>query len=571
MIRSTLANEMAAELPKILEMLKRSSLIFLTLMLGSFSLCSQNTVGLLSIDPGLTSDGYNLIYPHNQPNVYLIDACGELVHIWEDEMNFRPGNSAYILEDGNLLKTKRDAQVTDDAIWAGGGGEIVEIRTWDNDLIFSFYLNNDSLRLHHDIAPMSNGNFLAIAWELRTEEECLAAGRDTSTTIDNELWSEMIIEVDPSSGDIVWQWRAWDHLIQEFDDARENFGVVSEHPEKIDVNFDTQGGIADWLHVNSIDYNDELDQIMLSVPHFNEIWVIDHSTTTSQAAGPFGGLSNRGGDLMYRWGNPQAYGQGSEAEQKLFFQHDAHWVKDVPFLHPHYGKIAFFNNRVGPDFSEVGLINPTWDMYEWTYEGSSLLFGPSDFAITIQHPEPTEMYSTGLSSIQSLPNGNSLICNGRTGYSFELTPTNQVVWEYKTPLIGGAPATQGDILTINQNLTFRMDRYPLDHPAFDGQTLSSLGWIEQMPDSTFCSDIINSMAELNDYIMGTYPNPSDGQIALEWRAMGQVDIRLYDMSGRTLATYQANDGRAYLDLSFLSGGVYFIQVNDSKTQRLIIE
>ena len=45
-------------------------------------------------------------------------------------------------------------------------------------------------------------------------------------------------------------------------------------------------GIADWIHVNSVDYNPEFDQIILGVDGFIEIWVIEHQTTTEEAAGP---------------------------------------------------------------------------------------------------------------------------------------------------------------------------------------------------------------------------------------------------------------------------------------------
>ncbi|MCB0598325.1 MAG: hypothetical protein KDD28_29900, partial [Phaeodactylibacter sp.] len=52
---------------------------------------TPHTVGLLSYNPSKAYDGYNLIYPHNQPNVYLLDNCGEVVHVWEDEPQWRPG------------------------------------------------------------------------------------------------------------------------------------------------------------------------------------------------------------------------------------------------------------------------------------------------------------------------------------------------------------------------------------------------------------------------------------------------------------------------------------------------
>lgn len=550
----------------------RTILFSIIILIGSLSqTTAQNTVGLLSYDQTMSSDGYNLMFPHNQPTVYLLNACGEIVHTWEDEANFRPGNMAYILDSGNLLKAKRDAQITDDAIWAGGGGETIELRSWDNELLWTYTINNDSLRMHHDIAPMDNGHVLAIVWELYTDEELVLAGKDTTVTTENSLWPEMIVEIDPTTSEIVWEWHVMDHIVQDFDATRDNFGVISDNPKLVNINFEDGNFGPDWLHSNSITYNEELDQIMVSIPTFNEFWVIDHSTTTQEAAGHLGGLGGHGGDLMYRWGNPLAYDRGTVDDQMLFYQHDAHWVTDVPFLHPHYGKIAVFNNRVGADYSEATFLLAPWDMYEWEYTIGADAFGPDDFAITIQHPEPTSLYSTGLSSLQSLPNGNTLICSGRYGYSLELTPDNEIVWEYKTPIIAGAPATQGDEPTINQNLTFRMNRYELDHPAFIGQDLSPQGWIELNPDEDYCQELINSVPDFDEYIMGVYPNPTSGKLVIEWMSHEAVEVRVTNLTGQLVYSSKLKDSRAFLDLTGLSDGLYLLQVGDSKVERLVID
>ena len=80
------------------------------------------------------------------------------------------------------------------------------------------------------------------------------------------------------------------------------------------------------MHVNAVAYNAELDQIVLSSPHFNEIWIIDHGTTTEEAKGHTGGRWGKGGDILYRWGNPRAYRNGTKLDQRLFYQHNIQWI-----------------------------------------------------------------------------------------------------------------------------------------------------------------------------------------------------------------------------------------------------
>ncbi len=550
----------------------KKTILSLLLLLGLWPAIAQHTVGLLSYDPARAFDGYNLIYPHNQPNVYLLDNCGRIVHVWTDEPDVRPGNTAYLLPDGRLVKTKRPASVAGNPIWAGGGGATVEIRDWDNNLLWSFTQNDSLRRLHHDIEVMPNGHILMISWELKTADQALAAGRDTALLSQGKLWPDYILEVDPQTDSVVWEWHVWDHLIQDYDSTKANYGDVAAHPELVDLNWDTNDGKADWMHVNAIDYHPDNDQILISVPTFHEIWVIDHTTTTAEAASHSGGWGGRGGDLLYRWGNPAAYRRGTADDQKLFFQHDAHWNRDfLDASNPWYDKVALFNNRVGPDFSTINILTLPFDMYSWSYPMAGDVWGPSDFDLTLTHPDSSRMHSTGLSSVQVLPNGNFLVCVGRYGYSFEMTPQQEVVWEYVTPLAGGQPVSQGDTLTINQNLTFRITRYPADYPAFDGKDLSPKGYLELDPDTTFCDQVLPATELAMPSELKLYPNPADDVLVIEWLAPApRAEVAIYDLLGREMARFQASGGRKYLDIASWQPGLYFVQVNGRMAKKVVV-
>jgi hypothetical protein len=469
------------------------------------------------------------------------------------------------------VKTKRPNVVVNDRIWAGGGGATVEIRDWDNNLEWSFTLNNDTARLHHDIEVLPNGNVLMIAWELKTAEEAVAAGRDTALLQDGELWPDFILEVNPTLDSIVWEWHVWDHMIQDYDSTKANYGVVADHPELFNLNF-VRDGTANWMHSNAIAFNADLNQIVLSSPYLSEIYIIDHSTSPAQAAGHVGGLSGRGGDLMYRWGNPQAYNQGTDDDQLSFFQHDIHWLEQfVNPSHPQYGKLVLFNNEFAEgSYSRISIIRQPWDMYSWAYTLENGKWGPTDYDLNFGPSDTFKMYSSGLSSVQLLPNNNYLICVGRDGYSFELTPDQEVVWEYKTPLKGGNRASQGDSLAVNENLTFRIKRYPADYEAFDGRDLTPLYYLELNPDSTFCDMILpaGEVSQVDD--LKLYPNPVSTQLNISWKNRATADVRIFDINGRLVKMQNHSSGKTVMDVSDLMPGLYLVRVGDSTIQKLVV-
>jgi hypothetical protein len=170
---------------------------------------------------------------------------------------------------------------------------------------------------------------------------------------------------------------------------------------------------------------------------FSEIWVIDHSTTTAEAASHKGGRSGNGGDLLYRWGNPRAYRNGSKTEQQLFNQHNAHWI--APGLSGE-GHILIFNNgsgRPGGPYSSVDEIVPPVDPQGQYIRSRRGPYGPDKPVWTYTAPKKSDFYSFFISGAQRLPNGNTLICTGASGTVFEVTLEKEVVWKYINPVKGG--------------------------------------------------------------------------------------------------------------------------------------
>lgn len=409
-------------------------------------------------------EGYTLFTPLTSGTTYLIDNNGDVVHEWEGE--HYPGNSVYLLEDGRLLRTADPGLNGNETFNAGGAGGNVQIFDWEGNILWDFEYSSDEYLLHHDIEYLPNGNILMISWDYKSYDEAVQAGRNPRLLPDGELWSEKIIEVKPTGsnkGEIVWAWYLWDHLIQDHDSTKENYGDVSQHPELVDLNFiGADGPGADWAHINSIDYNEELDQILLSVHSFSEIWIIDHSTTTEEASEHSDGRYGKGGDILYRWGNPQTYGRGKEDDQQFYAQHDAEWIEEG---YPGENNIIVYNNGLnrleeGKDYSTVEEIKSPIDE-KGNYrleEGKS--YGPEKPVWLYKADPPEDLYSAYISGCQRLPNGNTLIISGFNGEIREVTKDKEVVWTYTSPY-----GKEQENEVMRKNSVFKAEKYSPDYPG----------------------------------------------------------------------------------------------------------
>lgn len=430
------------------------------------------TLGLTKNLVGSTGDGYVLFAPMGSKTTYLIDKCGKKVHSWVSA--YSPGLSVYLLPDGHLLRT---GILNDTFFVASGKGGIIEKMDWNGNVVWSYKLSNDSLCQHHDIHPMENGNILVIAWHGISATDAELKGRMKGSIGGPKLWSERILELKPkgtNQADVVWQWSLIDHIVQDASISKPDFNMISAHPELMNINFIPMSG-PDWIHMNSLDYNKQLDQIVVSCHNNSEIWVIDHSTNTSEAATHMGGKSGMGGDLMYRWGNPIAYNKGTKSNQKFFKQHNAQWI---PKGYKDEGGIMVFNNGLGrsPSYSSVEIIMPPVNSFG---DYNALLpYGPSDQKWIYKDSVPTTFYSAVISGATRLHNGNTLICSGNSGKFFEVNDKNKVVWQYINPVSSGdVILTDGE--TPTGNAVFRCIYYPESYAAFNNKTLVADNPIEK--------------------------------------------------------------------------------------------
>lgn len=530
--------------------------------------------GLMLREPG-TFDGYTLLAPLNSKEMHLIDMDGKVVHTWKTE--HVPGGGTYMLDNGHLL---RCAQKDDNPRFHGGGiGGLIEEIDWDGKIVWEYELATKELTQHHDLYRFKNGNIAFIAWEYHSPEEQRAHGREPAAILDEGLWTDVIIEIRPThskGGEVVWQWRTWDHLVQDFDPKAPDYGQPRDNIGRMDLNADYRymqrtetpeekkkreerarqmralgyvggkdpadddnknGGVADahksdashsdahksgdanqadahksdanhsddpksgapladaaqhdaqppppgaphprspddpkkpggprklesdWQHTNAIDYNADLDLFVTSSPHACEIWVIDHSTTIAQAASNSGGRWGKGGDLLYRWGNPQNCGLGTSADKKLFYQHNVTWAKDAP---KDELRVRLFNNgseRPGKEYSSVEELVLPFDAQRGFTREPGHPFGPSGAAWS--YSDPDNFFSGFISGAQRLPNGNTLICAGAPGRVFEIDKSKHVVWDYWNPLGGEiTPAKQAG--KAPPHALFRATRIAASDPA----------------------------------------------------------------------------------------------------------
>ena len=430
-------------------------------------------LGAVVNKPGAAA-GFTL-FTASASGTHLIDNAGRVVYHWEHTLA-----NARMLPNGNLIGKQDNFLFEMDP-----QGKPV----WEYEA---------PLPMHHDYAKLPSGNVLLLVTRKRSAEEAIAAGANPAFVDAGGIVSDVILEVRPIypiGGEVVWQWDVWDHLIQDFDPTKDNYGDVAAHPERVDLNYalpelsrtDKQPDRRDWLHGNALDYHPGLNQVLFSARNFSEVWVVAHGTTQEEAAGP-------AGDLLWRWGNPRTYRAGTAEEQQVFWPHSGHWIP--PGL-PGAGNILLFNNgdefegADGRGYSEVLELEYPLGSGEAPAPRRGEAFGPERPAWRYRGSPPESFFSQRTSSVQRLANGNTLILAGLQGTMFEVTPAGETVWQYVNPVDGPMALAQGDPMPLRRhprgritwaNMLFRVRKYAPDYPGLEPLDLTPKGVLERPPE-----------------------------------------------------------------------------------------
>ena len=341
-------------------------------------------------------------------SAYLINKAGKRLYTWT--FNLSLGADLELLPNGKLLGMFKAPNPG--FSFGGGYGGVIQIINPDSSIDWEFQYVTDDLLAHHDLELLPNGNILFLAWERIDSVTAKKAGASVSY----DIFPEMVVEIDTATKEVVWHWRSWDHIVQDAIAGQPTYGVVAENPEKININYLLRPD-GDIMHANGLGYDPDNDLIFISVNYFSEVWVVDHSTSTAEARGDSGGKFDKGGNLIYRFGNPEAYDNvnGTRLFDRI-----------------HFPNLLKKEGRQTPNvlIYENGLTAKQSTVYEFEMPEKLGLLPDHDNEPKVVWSFTDSLLSYGrISGAVRASNGNTLICEGDYGF-WEVTVDGEVAWKY---------------------------------------------------------------------------------------------------------------------------------------------
>ncbi|HNB82697.1 MAG TPA: T9SS type A sorting domain-containing protein, partial [Chitinophagaceae bacterium] len=356
-----------------------------------------------------------------------------------------------------------------------------------------------------------------------------------------------------------------------------------DHPESLNINYKQT---KDWMHMNGVDYNPILDQVAFSSHNLNEWYIVDHSTTTAEAAGHTGGNSGKGGDILFRWGNPAAYGATGTAI--LNVTHDAHWIPEGV---PNAGRLVGFNNK-GVSASQSAIDQITTPVSGYTYtKTAGQPFAPA----TYDARHACNGYSSNMGNSQQLPNGNMLVCIATAGKIYEINSAGTQLWTktisggslpqafvydscyiFNTPPAIPTITATGTTLSSTAATTYQWYLNGVLISGANSQTYTPTAtgvYVVRITDANGCVyqyspgvKFTYTPASVQDEQFSDkvqiYPNPGNGIFTIQADGNQEpYNVSVYDMLGNMVKNFHH---QSILNLSDLSEGNYMLHLTNNQ-------
>ena len=393
--------------------------------------------GTTLYDPSKCDSGYTL-FMGRQIGAILINMNGKVVRQWKDFM----GMPCKMIKGGHILGSLagRDAAI------ASQDFADVTMIDWDGNVEWTFnkydHVNDPdgiewAARQHHDYQMEGNPvGYPVPGQEVTTDfgKMLILTHKDVNKPkiSPHQLLDDCLIEID-REGNILWEWSVIDHF-NEFGFTEEQKNAMYRDPTMRPT------GQGDLFHINCASYvgpnhwYDEGDErfnpenIIMDSRECNMMWIISHET----------------GEVVWKVGPDFTKTPELRLFGTIVGPHHTHMI---PKGLPGEGHVMVYDNggwagyglpnqfskiggkAVRRDYSRVIEFDPTTLEIVWECKGEKE-------GMTVDggfNPKASDFYSPLTSDAQRLPNGNTLICEGVSCILREVTPENQIVWEYVVP------------------------------------------------------------------------------------------------------------------------------------------
>ncbi len=257
------------------------------------------------------------------------------------------------------------------------------------DVIWSWKHN-----YHHDFCLLPNDNIIVLIYK----HEPVVEGFYVRAHAPQYMQTDVVVEIN-RKGDVLWSFSFSEHVedLCAVSGLSLSVSYVRELPDGSLVEY----GSADWAHTNTIEVLPDTPlgrkdnrfgagNLLFSFRHLDIIGIIDRKKE----------------EIVWAWGLGELDGQ-----------HQPTMLSN--------GNILVFDNGTYRGYSRAVEINPATGEIVWEYKDGENFFSP---------------YRSG---VQRLPNDNTLICESDAGRIFEVTPGQEIVWDYYSPFMGQGSGNQG--------------------------------------------------------------------------------------------------------------------------------